>query len=459
MLLLLPAACAGRPSRLLCAPARRLHARRLPASPAALSGAPWSPPGAPAGRHCRAGGVAAAAQRGRGRQARRERRCRRRARRTPSPASLALLPGPAASAGPFDAAAAAGAELLAEPREPWISLACGSASAEADTADGSQDLQLSSSSLRRAVEISQEQDSTRAAAVDAWLGTLALQRRLAEHAAASEQLGRAAAQRERTAERAALQAAALSRQQSSKAALLQEQQAAVAERRARRASEQAQQEAADRQLQAQAARQQHSAALAELEQALGRAGLGGTHPPAAAAGGRETQAGEAQPAAAPAQGHLAQPAGSSEAQQQPAAGDPPAPAHPALPAGLPTLKTRSRQRFADEQQQQQQQQENAVPPAAQAQGGAGAAGAAGSRQPLAPGQAGLQAAAPLLPGLPYAASAELQHQMALSSLADLEGGGGGEAEDALAPLPAVLETSITHSVLSQYRAVSRACVR
>jgi hypothetical protein len=328
-----------------------------------------------------------------------------------------------------------------EASERWLGLgggwgdACGTAGAS----DGSMDLQLSAAGLQEAVRISQEQDAARTAAVDAWLGGLTLQRRLAQQAAAEELLGRAVAQQQEATQRAERKAAALSRQQSGKAALLREQAAAVAERQLRRAAERAQEEAADRQLQARAALRQHSEAVAELEQALGHTGLSSSqlqpaaqpdHPLSASGTVRDQQQ-----AAGPAQDQQdAQPAG--------------LPSQPSA-ASLPPLKTR----FQDERQQQQQQ-ENTAP---QGGGASGSAGAEAPRQPLQPGWIGL---APTQQQLPYAASAVLQHQLSVASgTAGVEDEGDEASVEALAPLSAVLETSLTHSVLSQYRAVSRACVR
>ncbi|PSC71851.1 phosphatase 2C 22 [Micractinium conductrix] len=163
-------------------------------------------------------------------------------------------------AAPPAVEAAAEAALQAAdggPREPWLALAGAPAAPLPPSAggavDGTQDLHVSAGSLQQAAVVSQEQDGARSAAVDGWLGQMALQRRLAEHAAAADHLGRAAAQRERQAQRAAAQAAALSRQQSSKAALFEEQRGAVREARARRAMQREQVEASDRQAQLQAA--------------------------------------------------------------------------------------------------------------------------------------------------------------------------------------------------------------
>lgn len=367
----------------------------------------------------------------------------------------------------FSAAPAADAALAPdaaeeEEREPWLALAgsCppkSSASGAAGALFAGVDLQLGSAGLQRAALISQECDAARATAVSGWLGQLALQRRLAEHAAVAEQLERVASQRGRQAEAAARQAAALSRRQSSKSHLFAEQQASVAERRARLAAQLAQQAAEDRRTQAQAALMHHSAAVAELEQALGQAApaperrqsqpqqqqeqpaqqeeAGPAPGPAAAAAGQGAESGGVPGAA----GAGAPPAGAPQgAQQQPAS------------LGLPPLKTRGskQQRFQFEEASAHQQ-ENGAPPAAPAAGApaAGAAAAASRRPPLQPTALGWAPQRGLAAGAPAAAWEAQQ-----------EAGEGAEG-DALVPLSAVLEASVTQSVLSQYRAVSRACVR
>lgn len=353
----------------------------------------------------------------------------------------------------------------AEESEPWLALAGSAAAAEASAAGsggslGCQDLQLSSTALQRAVHISQERDVARAAAVASWLGAMAFGRRLAEHAAVAEQLGRAAAQRERQAEVAAQQAAALSRRASSKSQLLAEQQAAVSERRTRLAAQRAQQEAADRQMQAHAALRQHSAAVAELEEALARSAAMSGEPPAAV-----TAATAAATAATVGQEQEQE---ASQAQGQPTAAAPAALDAPVMlplaasrpAAGLPTVRTRSsRPRFQDGQHQQQLQQR-------QSTSGPG-------RPPLGPPGPGLHSAggsgsfdwAMLQPGGGVtSASAGAATLMAATAAAAAAVAGeqeeeGGEPADALAPLSAVLEASVTQSVQSQYRAASRACVR
>ncbi|KAL4440501.1 hypothetical protein ABPG75_003502 [Micractinium tetrahymenae] len=350
-------------------------------------------------------------------------------------------------------------------RECWLSLAGGAAvTAAAEAIDGSQDLQLSSGLLPPAVRISEEQDAARAAAVDGWLAQMALQRRLAEHALAAEQQGRAAAQRERQVERAAQQAAALSRQQSSKAALFEEQQAAMREQRARLAVQQEQAAAADRQEQLAAAQREHAAAVAELERALGRAGL---NPGQQAAQGLSPAAGAPSAAAAAAAQPPEQTAAAAALQQQDQ-GAGAAPPRPRLQPGLPPLKL-NRVRL-----QEQQQENTRAQPA-----GAAAPTARGLLLPSArqPGPLGLPA-----PAAPPASSRRLftmppllqtargisawQAEAAAAAAVgqgDHEGlehdGEEEEAADVLAPLSAVLECCVTQSVLSQYRAISRACVR
>jgi hypothetical protein len=345
------------------------------------------------------------------------------------------------------------------------------------SADGTLDFDMGGGGLRQAVRISQQQDSARTAAVDSWLASLALQRRLGEHAAANEQLGRVAVQREQTADRAMRHAAALSRQHSSKVALMQEQQAAAADRRAWRAAEQAQQEAQDRQLQAHIAIRQHSAAVAELEQALGRAALPGTrvlsaaHEPAASdvsnhlLGSREAREGvgleKVQPVAEAADTAMAPSRDDVPTTAAAAAAVAP---HLLAPAGLPSVRTRSRQQRFQLDQQQQQQQRGPEPPSMQAAGAQGFSAAArngdsqSTRQPWLPG------AAPDPLHL-YPTSALLHHQLSLGGEAARQGQGeeeqraDGAVADVAAPLAAVLEASVSHSVLSQYRSTSRACVR
>ncbi|KAL4440506.1 hypothetical protein ABPG75_003507 [Micractinium tetrahymenae] len=401
-------------------------------------------------------------------------------------------------------------------RECWLSLAGGAAvTAAAEAIDGSQDLQLSSGLLPPAVRISEEQDAARAAAVDGWLAQMALQRRLAEHALAAEQQGRAAAQRERQVERAAQQAAALSRQQSSKAALFEEQQAAMREQRARLAVQQEQAAAADRQEQLAAAQREHAAAVAELERALGRAGL---NPGQQAAQGLSPAAGAPSAAAAAAaqppevqQAAISQPE-VQQAPAPPAATEPPEVQQAAVAAAVPPPTTTTgrgvqqdvQQTAAAAALQQQDQGAGAAPPRPRLQPGlpplklnrvrlqeqqqentraqpAGAAAptARGLLLPSArqPGPLGLPA-----PAAPPASSRRLftmppllqtargisawQAEAAAAAAVgqgDHEGlehdGEEEEAADVLAPLSAVLECCVTQSVLSQYRAISRACVR
>lgn len=378
-----------------------------------------------------------------------------------------------------DAQSASTGSQLAEQRDPWISLAGSSALASSELqrspADGTLDFEIGGGGLRQAVRISQQQDSARTAAVDSWLSSLALQRRLGEHAAVNEQLGRVAVQREQAADRAMRHAAALSRRHSSKVALMQEQQAAAADRRAWRAAEQAQQEAQDRQLQAHIAIRQHSAAVAELEQALSRAALPGTRvlpaaqEPAASdflnhlLGSREEGVGveKVQPVAEAADTAVAPSLDDVPATAAAAAAVAP---HLLAPAGLPSVKTRSRQQRFQLDQQQQQQQRGPEPPSMQAAGAQGFSAAARNgggqsmRQPWLPG------AAPD-PLQPYPTSALLHHQLSLGGEAARQGQGeqeqsaDGAVADVAAPLAAVLEASVSHSVLSQYRSTSRACVR
>ena len=357
--------------------------------------------------------------------------------------------------------------------ESWLALgggAAGSMGGGSDAPLGCQDLQLSSSGLQRAVQITGEQDAARAAAVSSWLAAMALQRRLAEHAAVAQQLGRTAAQRDRQAEQAAQRVAALSRRASAKSQLFAEQQAAVAERRAQRAAQQAQQEAEDRQSQVQAALRQHSAAMADLEAALGRT-TSGTAAQLAAA----TAAAPAAPAAAgseePAEAAPEQQVGQQQARQQQ-----PQQAQQAQQvqqpkeqqrAGLPPLQTRSsRQQRFQEALSQHAEQENAAPQQAAAApaAGGGQAQLPGQAQPpaqcttFAPGAASAAGSAFDWPGLQAASAGGAAAVAAtLSAAAALEEDADGR--DALAPLSAVIEAAVSQSVLSQYRAVSRACVR
>ncbi len=368
-------------------------------------------------------------------------------------------------------------------RECWLSLADRAAAAAVEeAADGSQDLQLLSSCLPHAVHISEERDAARAAAVDGWLAQMALQRRLAEHALAAEHDFRAAAQREQQAERAAQQAAALSSRQSGKAALLLEQQAALREQRARLAAQQEQQAAADRQGQLLAARREHAAAVAELERAVGRANLEPSQPtsqdpalgdlPAsgapAAAGALNAEPAAAQPqseqpaAAAPPAGPGAQQDGQQEAATAAGQDGAAVAQQQRVPPDLPLLKL-GRVRLQEHRQEQQRPQAavSAAPPARSA------------RQPLLPGLLGLPATASLptsssslfaMPPPPQTARGMDAWQAEAAAAAGREGsdsgaGRGEEGAGTLAPLSAVLECCVVQSVLSQYRAVSRACVR
>ena len=400
-------------------------------------------------------------------------------------------------AAPPAVEAAAEAALQAAdggPREPWLALAGAPAAPLPPSAggavDGTQDLHVSAGSLQQAAVVSQEQDGARSAAVDGWLGQMALQRRLAEHAAAADHLGRAAAQRERQAQRAAAQAAALSRQQSSKAALFEEQRGAVREARARRAMQREQVEASDRQAQLQAAQREHAAAVAELERALGRSSLTSGPAEAAAPAAAETpaqaeaaapteaalsEAAEAAsaaglPAAASAEAAAAEAGPGSlgqaaveqraplQAHERPAAGFVP---YTRRPRGLPPLKLSSLQVPG------QQEQEAARPalPVATARGSQATA-----RRAILPGPLGLPMALRMQavsqpPGVELgsslqpaagaaAAAAGAQYLPPLAPPLHEE-----ESESVPAPLPAVLECCVAQSVLSQYRAVSRACVR
>lgn len=362
--------------------------------------------------------------------------------------------------------------------EPWLALgggAAGSIGGGSDAPLGCQDLQLSSSGLQRAVQITGEQDAARAAAVSSWLAAMALQRRLAEHAAVAQQLGRAAAQRDRQAEQAAQRVAALSRRASAKLQLFAEQQAAVAERRAQRAAQQAQQEAEDRQAQVQAALRQHSAAMADLEAALGRTTSGTAAQLAAATASTG-------PAAANSDDELAEAAPEQEVGQQEVRPQQPQQVQQAQQAqqpkeqqpkeqqraGLPPLQTRSsRQQRFQEALSQHAEQENAAPQQA------AAAPAAGAGQAQLPGQAPLSARRTAFvpgaasagggsafdwPGLQAASAGGAAAVAAtLSAAAALDEGADGR--DALVPLSAVIEAAVSQTVLSQYRAVSRACVR
>lgn len=387
-----------------------------------------------------------------------EREVRQRQAQGSGSGSQAGLPAPGAwhtvtsfAARPEDALAAAGGSApaaTADEEGPWLALAGSAAADEASAgvggALGCQDLQLSSEGLQQAVALSQDCDSARAEAVSGWLGAMALGRRLAEHAAVTEQLGRAASQRERQAEAATRQAATLSRRASAKSQLLAEQQATLAERRVQRAAAQAQQEAADRQVQAQAALRQHSAAVAELEAALARStSLPGQPAAAAAAAGTAAQD-------APVQG-------------QPAA----APASTTQAPELPPAKAAGSRRDSRPDQNEQRQQQRA--PA----GYRAPAAAAPSRPPLVPPAGGLRSAGgsgafdwPTLqtsrsagPGAAALMAATAAAAAAAAAPAGSEGEAGSEPADALAPLPAVLEACVTQGVLSQYRATSRACVR
>lgn len=365
--------------------------------------------------------------------------------------------------------------------EPWLALggaaAAGGLDGGSDAPLGCQDLQLSSGGLQRAVHITGEQDAARAAAVSSWLAAMALQRRLAEHAVVAQQLGRAAAQRDRQAEQAAQRAAALSRRASSKSQLLAEQQAAVAERRAQRAAQQAQQEAEDRQAQVQAALRQHSAAMADLEAALGRTASGAAQlaaggaaaptaaPTVPAAGGSEEPSAGAQQAQQQQQQPQAQHA-QQEEQAQHAQQEDQAHGKEQKRVVLPPLNARSsrQQRFQDALSQhapqlQHAEQENAAPqqaggpaaPHSQAQPPArhtASAPTAGAASRSAFDWPGLQAAS-------SAGAAAVAATLSAAAAADE----ADDSRDALAPLSAVFEAAVSQSVLSQYRAVSRACVR
>lgn len=401
---------------------------------------------------------------------------------------------------PVPATAAQGGEEPPEEaqRGCWLSLAGGvAATAVAEAAEGSHDLQLVSSSLPQAVRISEEQDAARAAAVDGWLARMALQRRLAEHVLAAEQDSRAAAQRDRQVQLAAQQAEALSRQQSSKAALLRGQRAALREQRARVAAQHEQQATADRQDQLLTARREHAAAVAELERALGKSGLQASEP---ASQGRAS----ASPAAgdSPAATTAAAPAAPAPAVAAAAAAQPPAVKQAAGAAPASQIAAHDVQQVAMTAGQQQGEGPCAeapqrVPPASlpplklsrvqlleHCQGNArpqpadfGYPPACGAGQPLLPGPLGPPAPAAqpgssrrlLMMPPPLKTARGIGAWQAEAAAAATQGapehGASVQEEEeeeeavVLAPLSAVLECCVTQSVLSQYRAVSRACVR
>ena len=418
---------------------------------------------------------------------------------TPPPTSAAatlLLEG---SGAPVGAPAAVPAPSPGEPAAGgWLEPAGAPGSGI-----GEVPLNLGAAALQAAVRVSQQAEAARTRAVDAWLDQLALHRRLAEHAALDQQAERAAALREAQAERAARQAAAQSRQQSLRAALLQEQRAAAEEHRERAAAQRVAQQAGERRQVARAALEEHGAAVAELSAAVAVVGLGAqvASEAAAAAGVKTTAAGGQLPAPAaavqareggPAAAVAAHGHGREEEQGAPAAGPSPSaaaaaaaapagaaasaggPSGPdavsAFPPGLPAIHTSrgaaGTSGSAGRPALRQLRLDAALkpPPAAKATATDAAALPAGIQWASLP-----QPSAPAPEGGPGAPAAADDHPASTAWLAhrrqpqdhqtaeQAEAGGGG-AEHA-APLPAVVETVVTQGVLSQYRAVSRACVR
>lgn len=309
-------------------------------------------------------------------------------------------------------------------------------------------LHLPAASLQAAVRLSQRADAARADAVDAWLARLALQRRLAEHAAESAQLERAAALRERQAQREAARAVALSRRLSGKAALLQEQRLAVEQARARVVVQRAAQCAEERRQLAAEALQDHASAVTELSDALAAVSVGTA---AATATGRRPQqqsppATESTPQLVREQQRRRQQHEAIEGPVQlglPPSG-PPSPfagpeslaaatAAPAV-AAAPSLPPGRTRNGVAQQLKQQCLEAMPLPPPAQHHAVLDASPATWHWSVPALLDDGMQLLAQ-----------EQQHAAA--------------GEEGAAPLSAVLEACVCQGLLSQYRAVSRACVR